>query len=282
MLHLSTAKLRATPIVFLRTLAFINYLGYAGWAALLYNFTVERANFQWFETGLTQSRARNPGLPGLYRDFLAAGGPRTGAGLRGACHHGTGRRPDRSIPDARRRAHDHLHHVGGLPLLRDHERLPAAAAAAQGRGAALDRHHHGGGGGGAVYELRRTCHRLVGGRPRLCAAVLGRRRCLHAIDRRGGALVSALRGAGSAAKAHRTAPALLALLHADLHDRGAAAAVRCLRRVSVGEEVRLRRCRHGNADVGHHRRQHDAGPAPWPPGDAGRRTPHHHARERRF
>ena len=62
LLQLSTAKLRDTPIVFLRTLAFINYLGYAGWAALLYNFTVERANFQWFETGLTQSVREIPGF----------------------------------------------------------------------------------------------------------------------------------------------------------------------------------------------------------------------------
>jgi Major Facilitator Superfamily len=61
-LDLSPAQLRATPIVFLRTLAFINYLGYAGWAALLYNFTVERANFQWFETGLTQSVREIPGF----------------------------------------------------------------------------------------------------------------------------------------------------------------------------------------------------------------------------
>ena len=60
--HFSPTTLRATPIVFLRTLAFINYLGYAGWAALLYNFTVERANFQWFETGLTQSVREIPGF----------------------------------------------------------------------------------------------------------------------------------------------------------------------------------------------------------------------------
>jgi hypothetical protein len=52
----------ATPIVFLRTLAFINYLGYASWAALLYNFTVERAGFQWFETGITQSVREIPGF----------------------------------------------------------------------------------------------------------------------------------------------------------------------------------------------------------------------------
>jgi len=61
-LDVSIARLRATPIVFLRSLAFINYLGYAGWAALLYNFTVERANFQWFETGLTQSVREIPGF----------------------------------------------------------------------------------------------------------------------------------------------------------------------------------------------------------------------------
>lgn len=56
------APLSANPIVFLRALAFINYLGYAGWAALLYNFTVERAHFQWFETGLTQSVREIPGF----------------------------------------------------------------------------------------------------------------------------------------------------------------------------------------------------------------------------
>lgn len=55
-------NLAATPIVFLRSLAFINYLGYAGWAALLYNFTVERADFQWYETGLTQSMREVPGF----------------------------------------------------------------------------------------------------------------------------------------------------------------------------------------------------------------------------
>ena len=60
--HLAKTQLRGTPIVFLRTLAFINYLGYAGWAALLYNFTVERANFQWIETGVTQSVREIPGF----------------------------------------------------------------------------------------------------------------------------------------------------------------------------------------------------------------------------
>ena len=56
------APFASQPIVYLRALAFINYLGFACWAALLYNFTVERANFQWFETGLTQSVREIPGF----------------------------------------------------------------------------------------------------------------------------------------------------------------------------------------------------------------------------
>jgi predicted MFS family arabinose efflux permease len=60
--HPPSALSSATPIAFLRTLAYVNYLGYAGWAALLYNFTVERADFQWFETGLTQSMREVPGF----------------------------------------------------------------------------------------------------------------------------------------------------------------------------------------------------------------------------
>lgn len=59
---LPASPLNANPIVFLRALAFINYMGYAGWAALLYNFTVEKAGFQWFETGLTQSTREIPGF----------------------------------------------------------------------------------------------------------------------------------------------------------------------------------------------------------------------------
>jgi predicted MFS family arabinose efflux permease len=62
LLHISPTSPHANPIVFLRALAFINYLGYAGWAALLYNFTVERAGFQWLETGLTQSVREIPGF----------------------------------------------------------------------------------------------------------------------------------------------------------------------------------------------------------------------------
>jgi predicted MFS family arabinose efflux permease len=62
LLHPLYDRLAASPVAFLRSLAFINYLGYAGWGALLYNFTVEQADFQWFETGLTQSVREIPGF----------------------------------------------------------------------------------------------------------------------------------------------------------------------------------------------------------------------------
>jgi hypothetical protein len=62
LLALSNPRLAASPIAYLRSLAFINYLGFAGWSALLYNFTVEQAHFGWFETGLTQSVREIPGF----------------------------------------------------------------------------------------------------------------------------------------------------------------------------------------------------------------------------
>jgi len=59
---LASERLAGSPIVFLRSLAFINYLGYAGWSALLANFAIEQAHFQWFENGLAQSVREIPGL----------------------------------------------------------------------------------------------------------------------------------------------------------------------------------------------------------------------------
>ena len=55
-------RLAASPIGFLRTMAFINYLGFAGWTALLHNFTIAQAHFGWFETGLTQTVREIPGF----------------------------------------------------------------------------------------------------------------------------------------------------------------------------------------------------------------------------
>jgi hypothetical protein len=56
------ARLRSTPIAFMMALSFINYLGFAGWSALLYNFTVERAGFDWADAGITQSVREIPGF----------------------------------------------------------------------------------------------------------------------------------------------------------------------------------------------------------------------------
>jgi predicted MFS family arabinose efflux permease len=54
--------LAGRPIAFMMALSFINYLGYAGWAALLYNFTIDRAGFSWADAGFTQSVREIPGF----------------------------------------------------------------------------------------------------------------------------------------------------------------------------------------------------------------------------
>lgn len=51
-----------SPAAFLITLTFINWIGFAGWFGMLNNFTVERAAFGWFETGLTQTVREIPGF----------------------------------------------------------------------------------------------------------------------------------------------------------------------------------------------------------------------------
>jgi hypothetical protein len=56
------APFAGSPAAFLMTLAFLNMLGFAGWQALLNNFTVEKAAFGWYETGLTQSVREIPGF----------------------------------------------------------------------------------------------------------------------------------------------------------------------------------------------------------------------------
>ena len=43
-------------------LHFINWLGFAGWNALLHNYTIEQAGFGWFEAGLTQTVREIPGF----------------------------------------------------------------------------------------------------------------------------------------------------------------------------------------------------------------------------
>jgi predicted MFS family arabinose efflux permease len=62
LLAIAPPRLAASPIAYLRSLAFINFLGFAGWGALLHNFTIEQAQFGWFETGLTQTVREIPGF----------------------------------------------------------------------------------------------------------------------------------------------------------------------------------------------------------------------------
>jgi hypothetical protein len=61
----TTAGRVASPeaaVQFLRALHFINWLGFAGWNALLHNYTIEMAGFGWFEAGLTQTVREVPGF----------------------------------------------------------------------------------------------------------------------------------------------------------------------------------------------------------------------------
>jgi predicted MFS family arabinose efflux permease len=61
----TTAGRASSPeaaVQFLRALHFINWLGFAGWNALLHNYTIEMAGFGWFEAGLTQTVREIPGF----------------------------------------------------------------------------------------------------------------------------------------------------------------------------------------------------------------------------
>ena len=57
-----TTRPCAAPSLFLMTMSFVNWLGFAAWQALLNNFVVERAGFQWAEIGLTKSVREIPGF----------------------------------------------------------------------------------------------------------------------------------------------------------------------------------------------------------------------------
>ena len=49
-------------IQFLMALHFINWIGFAGWNAMLHNYTIEKLAFGWFEAGLTQTVREIPGF----------------------------------------------------------------------------------------------------------------------------------------------------------------------------------------------------------------------------
>lgn len=51
-----------SAVHFLMTLHFINWIGFAGWNAMLHNYTIEKLGFGWFEAGLTQTVREIPGF----------------------------------------------------------------------------------------------------------------------------------------------------------------------------------------------------------------------------
>lgn len=55
-------RLATSPVAFLMTIAFINWLGYSAWAALFNNFAKEAAGFTGLEIGLVQSIREIPGF----------------------------------------------------------------------------------------------------------------------------------------------------------------------------------------------------------------------------
>lgn len=67
----AAAKPNAAPIKllgwggavhFLMALHFINWIGFAGWNAMLHNYTIEKLAFGWFEAGLAQTVREIPGF----------------------------------------------------------------------------------------------------------------------------------------------------------------------------------------------------------------------------
>jgi hypothetical protein len=60
--QIAASTLAASPVAFLMALHFINWVGFAGWNAMLHNYTVDKLNFGWFEAGLTQTVREIPGF----------------------------------------------------------------------------------------------------------------------------------------------------------------------------------------------------------------------------
>ena len=64
------SPLLASPLVFLMALAFVNWLGFASWQALLNNFAKEAAGFDGFQIGILQSVREIPGFLAFTAVFL--------------------------------------------------------------------------------------------------------------------------------------------------------------------------------------------------------------------
>ena len=125
-------------VQFLMVLHFINFIGFAGWNAMLHNYTIDKLGLRLVRGWFDPDRARDPGLPVVHGGVLVALVSRADGRL---CQpdHTRGRRRAVGVDlvgdgDADR----DVRHVGRLPLLRDHEQVAATAVAAQGRRASPD------------------------------------------------------------------------------------------------------------------------------------------------
>ena len=247
-------------------LSFINYLGFAGWSALLYNFTVERAAFDWADTGLTQSVREIPGFLAFtaifwlafMREQVLAYAALFILGLGVAL---TGQFPTLTgvlITTFIMSVGFHYFETANASL--QMQLLPKAEAPR------LMGHHSRGGRGGPFVAYGglalawwlgwRSYEQLYLVLGLACAALV-----IAAM-----AFFPRFEGPVPQKQAHRAQAALLALLRADLHDRRAPAAVLRLRRLPAGQEVRLLGHRHGAADAGDDAAQHGCwrrGSARW-------------------
>jgi hypothetical protein len=155
-------------------LAFVNWLGFASWSALINNFAKEAAGFTGQDIGILQSVREIPGflaftaiiLFWIMREQILAYLSLITLGIGVAI---TGFYPTLGRPAA-----DHHDHVARLPLLRDLAAIAAAPAAAESGGAAPARQDRRRLRDGAASRLRvdrrdlaglpaGLCHRLRGG-----------------------------------------------------------------------------------------------------------------------
>ena len=148
----------ASPTVFLISITFVNWLGFASWQALFNNFAKDAASFTGWEIGVLQSVREIPGFLAFTAVFwfmimreqtLAYVEHRDSRGRH------RGHRIPALLPG---HPADHLRHVGGLPLLRDGEPGAVASAPAEVRGPEGARQ-------GRERRRRRPARRLWAHRP---------------------------------------------------------------------------------------------------------------------
>ena len=253
-----------SAVQFLMALHFINWLGFAGWNALLHNYTIEAVGFGWFEAGLTQTVREIPGFLAFTVAFWLMIVREQVLGYVALVMLGfgvalTGTNPTlMGVLMATFVMSVGFHYFETVNTSMQLQLLPKAQAPSLiGRIISA---------GAAAQFVAYGSIALVwwlGWRNYSCALRDPRARLRRTHRRRDDAL-QALPGTGAPTRRARRAQALRPLLCADLHERGATPALHGVRRLPAGQEVRLLRRRHGRADAGDVVVEHVLCPAPRP------------------